>query len=66
MGHLSEKVFITGIEGFTGKHLSKYLKNLGFDVYGSVLAAPKNNKGIQCDITDIKSVKGSLQSIIPD
>jgi len=37
------KVFITGINGFTGQHLSKYLKNKGYDVEG----CSKDN----CDIT---------------
>ena len=38
------KVLITGIDSFTGKHLSKYLKNNGFDVYGTSLSKVSKKK----------------------
>ena len=34
MDFLSNKVLITGIGGFTGKYLSKYLTQKGYDVFG--------------------------------
>lgn len=61
-----EKVFITGIEGFTGKHLESYLKSLGYDVYGSVLSGPKKEKHFSCDILNINSLFEVLNNIKPD
>ena len=34
---MNRKVLITGIDSFTGQHLSLYLKNYGYDVYGTSL-----------------------------
>ena len=31
-----KKVLITGIDGFTGKYLEKFLISKGYDVYGTV------------------------------
>ena len=42
----SSKVLISGINGFTGIHLSKYLKSFGYKVYG-----------IDCNILDNTKVK---------
>lgn len=50
---MSSKVFVTGAEGFSGRYLCAYLKKLGYEVFE---AAAQN-----CDICDIKSVKGALK-----
>lgn len=31
------RVLITGIDSFTGVHLSKYLEKAGYDIYGTSL-----------------------------
>ena len=50
------KVFITGIDGFTGGHLAKYLQKSGFNVYGSSLIKSEKNV-FKCDITKKKKSK---------
>ncbi len=64
-----EKVLITGIAGFIGSHLSDFLLNKKFDVYG-IYYEPKVSlnffddrvKIYECDIRD----KGKLRNIIKD
>lgn len=60
------KVFITGIEGFTGKHLKSYLKDLGYDVYGSVLSLSSFEKHFTCDILKVDSLFEVLNDVKPD
>ncbi|MGM5469170.1 GDP-mannose 4,6-dehydratase [Flavobacteriaceae bacterium LMO-SS05] len=48
--HSKKKVFITGINGFTGKHLEVYLKKRGFQVYGTTLNKTSNKNYFKCDI----------------
>jgi len=49
-GHSKEKVFITGINGFTGKHLEEYLEKRGFQVYGTTLDETSHKNYFKCDI----------------
>lgn len=60
------KVLITGINGFTGVHLEKYLMASGFDVYGTVLGAPTSKKHFQCDITNKNEIKNLIARIRPE
>jgi len=60
------KVLITGINGFTGIHLEKYLLTKGFDVYGTVIDTAKSNKHLQCDIRDKVQVMTVLKAVKPD
>ena len=62
----SNKVLITGINGFTGIHLEKYLIGQGFDVYGTVIDKPKQKNHIQCDITKKAQVDNVISSVMPD
>jgi len=60
-----KRVLITGIDSFTGKHLSLYLTQFGYDVYGTSLF--KN--GVQkykCNITKKEEIKDVLQKVRPD
>ncbi len=63
---MDNKVLITGINGFTGIHLEKYLLEQGFDVYGTVIASPKKEKHIECDITKKEQVERTLLHVRPD
>lgn len=63
---LSNKVLITGINGFTGIHLEKCLIKQGFDVYGTVIDEPKQTKHIQCDITQKPEVDRVFSVVKPD
>lgn len=48
--HSNKKVFITGINGFTGKHLEEHLEKRGFHVYGTTLDETSNENYFKCDI----------------
>ncbi len=62
---MSNKVLITGIDSFTGKHLSSYLEKSGFDVYGTSLFANADKKH-QCDITKKNQIIDVLKIVEPD
>lgn len=60
-----KKVLITGMDSFTGKHLSQYLKNLGYDIYGTSLFENAHKK-YQCDITNKDDILKVFTKVIPD
>jgi GDP-6-deoxy-D-talose 4-dehydrogenase len=60
-----KKVLITGIDSFTGIHLSSYLKNSGYDVYGTSLSKTDTKKYI-CDITKKDDILRVLNELKPD
>jgi len=62
----SNKVLITGINGFTGIHLERHLSKNGFDVYGTVIDTPKFKNHFQCDITHKTEIKNVISNIKPD
>jgi len=62
---MKKKVLITGIDSFTGKHLSSYLEKLGYDVCGTSLFE-SGYKKYQCDITQKKDILDVLQKTNPD
>lgn len=62
---MSKIVLITGIDGFTGKHLFNYLENRGFDVYGTSLFID-TDKTYKCNITDKKQIEKVLKIVKPD
>ena len=61
-----ESVLITGINGFTGVHLERYLLSKGFDVYGTVIDTPLKETHLQCDLTRITEVENVLSRLKPD
>jgi nucleoside-diphosphate-sugar epimerase len=61
-----EKVFITGITGFTGKHLEAYLEKSNYSVSGSVLETPLNKNHFSCDILSEKALFEILNKVRPD
>lgn len=60
------RVLITGIEGFTGNYLEKFLVSKNFDVYGTTIESPTKSTHFKCDITNIEEVQAVLSHIIPD
>ena len=60
-----KKVLITGIDSFTGIHLSRYLKECGYDVYGTSLFK-SDDKIYKCDITNKEDIIKILLSIKVD
>lgn len=65
-GPSKTKIFITGITGFTGKHIEHYLINKGFSVYGTTLSEPNNTNHFHCDILDEESLFNLINKIRPD
>lgn len=53
-----KKVLITGIDSFTGKHLSTYLKSQGFEVSGTTYKT--------CDISKKEDLEKALRQTSPD
>ncbi len=60
-----KKVLITGIDSFTGVHLSSYLENSGYYVYGTSLVKSAEKK-YKCDITNIEDILTVLNIVKPD
>lgn len=58
------RVFITGIEGFTGRALREYLSNRGYIISGSSI--DDIDGAYRVDITDIDSIKEALNDFKPD
>jgi len=61
-----EKVFITGINGFTGKHLEKHLLGKGFQVYGSTLDETNVSNHFKCDILNENALFDVLNKVKPN
>lgn len=62
---MSNKILITGIDSFTGKHLSRHLEKSGFNVYGTSLFDGGDRK-YKCDITQKNQIIDVLNIVEPD
>ncbi len=60
-----KKVLITGIDSFTGRHLSKYLIDCGYDIYGTSLSN-SSDKIYKCDITIKDNFLDVLREVKPN
>jgi len=58
------KAFITGIDGFTGKHLVNLLKKENIEVSG--ISLNPETKYIHCDLLDKSKLEKSIKKIKPD
>ncbi|WP_321311665.1 GDP-mannose 4,6-dehydratase [Halarcobacter sp.] len=59
------KVLITGIDSFTGKYLSIFLEDKGYEIYGTSLSKSGDKKFI-CDITSKNDVLNVLKEVEPN
>lgn len=64
-GHTNNSVLITGINGFTGKHLESYLTAQGFNVYGTTFSNSEKENHVECDILDFDRLKGVIDLFRP-
>ncbi len=65
LGLASKRVLIFGIDGFTGNHLSAYLQNAGYDVYGTSYSGT-SGKTFKVDITYKADIDTVLREVVPD
>ena len=67
---MNESVFITGIEGFVGSHLARYLFDNGYQVSGLRMAEPVADLSFARvhigDVRDCAAVQALLASAAPD
>jgi len=63
---VSNKVLITGIDSFTGMHLSSYLEKEGYRVYGTVLKEGDGLKTFTCNITCKQECIDVISYVKPD
>jgi nucleoside-diphosphate-sugar epimerase len=64
---LHSKILITGINGFTGKYLMKYLQEKRYDVYGISNNITENDSNIlQCSIIDKEELIAVVKKIKPN
>lgn len=63
---VSNKVLITGIDSFTGMHLSSYLETKGYRVYGTVLKEGDGFKTFTCNITCKQECIDVMSCVKPD
>ncbi len=67
MDFLSDnKVLITGIEGFTGVYLKKYLQEKGFEIFGIANKETNDKAVFKCDITNKEAVLAVFKEIKPN
>jgi GDP-4-dehydro-6-deoxy-D-mannose reductase len=62
------KAFITGASGFVGPYLARYLKTLGYEVWGSSLSQGHSDdyESVALDIQEAEAVKEVITRIVPD
>ncbi|CAI8322109.1 MAG: GDP-6-deoxy-D-talose 4-dehydrogenase [Polaribacter sejongensis] len=61
----NKNILVTGISGFTGKHLETYLTSKGFTVFGTVIDIPKKETHFSCDILNEDAILEVLEKVRP-
>lgn len=66
-GHSDKgRALITGIGGFTGRHLARTLRHAGYDVYGTVQAeSDANEHCFTADLLDADALEAVVQRVRP-
>ncbi|WP_252734356.1 GDP-mannose 4,6-dehydratase [Arenibacter algicola] len=64
--HSKKIIFITGITGFTGKHLEEYYSKRGFGVYGTTFTEPSSSNHFKCDILEEEELFKILNKLKPE
>lgn len=61
------RALLTGINGFVGSHLAPFLKEQGFDVYGTVKPGSASGSNLfEADLLDYDSLKRAIDEVSPD
>ncbi|WP_206696865.1 GDP-mannose 4,6-dehydratase [Marinomonas algicola] len=64
--HFNKRVLITGIGGFTGRHLKKHLERQGMKVYGTTYTSSSMEDTFPANITDATSMVDVINKVGPD
>lgn len=59
-------VLITGIDGFTGKHLEKFLTEKGHNVFGTIIGESTTSHHLKCDIRNRAEIDLVMAKARPD
>lgn len=59
------RVLITGLQGFTGRHMATELEQNGYEVWGIGSATPGEPRTLEADLTDTASLLAAVQTIQP-
>lgn len=63
----SKRVFITGLEGFTGQYLAEELSGHGYEIFGTVHRSSQNNKTVyNCELSNTSRLTSLLTQIKPN
>ncbi|MGY3795222.1 NAD-dependent epimerase/dehydratase family protein [Aquimarina sp. 433] len=65
-GLSNNRILITGITGFTGKHLEEFYKKNGYDVYGTTFSKSNDSNHFFCDITKKEEINAIITDVRPD
>jgi nucleoside-diphosphate-sugar epimerase len=60
------RVLITGIDGFTGQHLEKFLLKNGFEVFGTVISDSPQENYLTCNIQNQSEVLSVIERSRPE
>jgi GDP-6-deoxy-D-talose 4-dehydrogenase len=67
---MARRALITGLNGFTGRHMAAVLTQAGYDVWGTVTSSPEsdvpNAVGIAVDLLDMDALKSFVADARPD
>lgn len=64
--HFNKRVLITGIGGFTGRHLKRHLESQGMKVYGTTYTSSSMEDTFPANITDATSMVEIINKVDPD
>ncbi len=59
------RVLITGVQGFTGRHMATELEQNGYEVWGIGSATPGEPRTLEADLIDTASLLAAVQTIQP-
>lgn len=59
------RVLITGLQGFTGRHMATELEQNGYEAWGIGNTSPDDPRTLQADLTDSASLLAAVQTIQP-
>ena len=60
-----KRVLITGLQGFTGRHMATELENCGYEVWGIGIVDPAEPRTLSADLTDPASLSAALSVVQP-